>query len=212
MDSAAPSPASADTESLVDAPYDFDIRSDWTLIAEPEELTPIILDPELLPLWCPSAFLKGELLDPGDSTGLGMKMLVRSKGILPHTFFFIGAIVYVEPHHAMQIAARGDFDGLCDMCVTPNGDGTCDAHFRWRINIRQPYIRPLIRALRPVFLWNHRAMMRRVHRQFQQEIDRRRRGSNRFTLETATFPHNIPFFRRSWKRIGASVLSERTVE
>ena len=171
---------------------DFDIITRWRLRADPEELTNIVLEPQSIHVWCPSVFLDSEVLDRGRDDGLGMTIRLHSKGWLPHAFFCIARIVDLVPHRFMAIEVRGEFEGIGMLWVTPVGNGNCEAVLHWRTNIRHPYVRRLTRLLNPIFVLNHKWAMRRAHRLMQEEIDRRRAGSERVTTARATFPHNMP--------------------
>jgi len=179
---------------------DFDIATDWRLETTPEELTAIVLDPQLIHLWCPSVFMEAELLERGRPDGLGMSIRLYTKGLLPHSFVFTAEIVDLVPHRSMTIAVRGDFEGAGFLKVEPAESGFCVAGLHWRTDIRHPYIKYVKRILRPVFKWNHKWAMRRARSLMQEEIFRRRRASNQFTRAQATFPHNIKSLRTLLRR------------
>ena len=183
--------------------YDFDITSEWDLRAEPEELSEVVLDPDLFHLWCSSTVLKAQVLDHGASDGMDMTIRLHVKGMLPHTFFCLAKVVDLVRHRSMTIAVSGDFEGVGTLEVRPTGSGTCGVTAGWRVRINQPYIRPFIGLLKPVFVYNHVWGVRQISRRMQEEIDRRRSGSGRFADAKATFPHNLAFFRRGWCRIGS---------
>lgn len=187
-----------------DDAYDFDITSEWDLRAEPEELSEVVLDPDLFHLWCSSTVLKAQVLDRGAPDGMGMTLRLHVKGMLPHTFFCLAKVVDLVRHRSMTIAVSGDFEGVGTLAVEPTGTGTCAVTAGWRVRINQPYIRPFIGLLRPVFVYNHVWGVRQISRRMQEEIDRRRNGSDEFASATATFPHNLAFFRRGWRRIGSA--------
>lgn len=178
---------------------DFDVVTTWRLEAEPEELTAIVLDPELIHLWCPSVFLDSELVERGGADGLGMTIRLYTKGFLPHSFFFVARIVDLVPHRSMTIAVSGDFEGRGEMLVVPGPDGICDARLRWRVRVMHPYVRRFVRLFRFVLVANHKWAMRYARRLMQEEVFRRRRHSNGFTRAQATFPHNLPMVR-AWQR------------
>jgi hypothetical protein len=186
-----------------DDAYDFDITSEWDLRAEPEELSEVVLDPDLFHLWCSSTILKAQVLDRGAPDGMGMTLRLHVKGMLPHTFFCLAKVVDLVRHRSMKIAVSGDFEGVGTLSVQPTGTGVCAVTAGWRVRINQPYIRPFIRVLRPVFVFNHVWGVRQISHRMQEEIDRRRNGSDQFAGVKATFPHNLAFFRRGWRRIGS---------
>ncbi len=179
--------------------YEFDITTLWRFDAWPEELTAIVLDPELIHRWCPSVFMHGELVERGGPDGVGITIRLHTKGFLPHSFFFVARIVEIVPHRFMRIAVSGDFDGVGEISVAPHDPGGCEARLRWRTSVPHPYVRRFVRLLHPVFVWNHKWAMRRAGRLLQAEVERRRSASGRFTREKATFPHSLAAFR-DWQR------------
>ena len=180
---------------------DFDMTTKWKLRAEPEELTAIVLDPVLIDVWCSNVFLNSDLIERGAPDGLGMKMRLHAKGWLPFTFYFLAEITELVRHQSMTITLSGDFDGVGESSVKPIGNGLCVTELRWKVNVNQPHIKPFVKLLKPIGRLNHDWAVRRVCMQLQKEVDRRRAGSTQFQNAKATFPHNLLFFRRKWRRV-----------
>jgi hypothetical protein len=178
---------------------DFDITTRWALDARPEELTTIVLDPELLHVWCPTVFMHGELVERGRADGLGMAIRLHTKGFLPHSFFFLARIVDVVPHRFMRIAVSGDFEGIGELSVTPDRGAGCNAELHWQTSVRHPWLRPLVRSLHPIFVWNHKWAMRHARKLMQAEVDRRREAGGCLVRARATFPHGFAAVRE-WQR------------
>jgi len=177
---------------------DFDITTDWHLDAEPEELTAVVLDPELLHIWCPTVFMHGELIERGRPDGLGIAIRLHTKGFLPHSFFLVARVVDVIPHRFMRIAVEGDFEGLGELSVEADA-GCCRARLRWQTSVAHPWLRPMVPFFHPLFVWNHKWAMRRTRRLLQAEVDRRRSATGAFAKAAATFPHNLTVFG-NWQR------------
>lgn len=175
------------------ADFIFDTETEMKLDVHPEELTKIILDPVLLHNWGSRVFMRSEVLNYGDRTGLGMSSRVHAKGWLPHSFLFIATIVDLEPHKWMTIHVTGDFEAIADLAVTPLGEETCQVNVRWRANINHPQLRYLVRILHPVFVLNHRWAVRSLGKMLQKEINRRRAGGNYIEEETPTFTNLFGF-------------------
>ncbi|WP_404405650.1 SRPBCC family protein [Pelagibacterium halotolerans] len=190
-------PAIARGTAGVDRP-DFTILTQWHLDATPDELSAIALTPELLHVWCPRVFLTSEMVERGAADGLGMVVRLHSKGLLPHSFFFVAEVVDVIPERYMRLQVTGDFDGFGDLYVEPDPDGGCRARLVWTVNIGHPYVRYFMRILHPVFVWNHKWAVRWARKLMQAEVHRRRVGTHQFTRKGATFPHNLPFVR-AWQ-------------
>jgi hypothetical protein len=122
---------------------------------------------------------------------------------LPHSFFFVATIVDLVPHRWMRIGVTGDFHGYGDMEVTSTGEHCCEARLRWITTIEHPYLRPIVRAMHPVFEWNHKWSMRATDRMMQAEIARRRATPIVAPPKAPTFPHNIPLVRDWQRRLAA---------
>lgn len=167
---------------------DFDMTTEWKFRVEPEELTEIVLDPERLDQWCSNVFLKGDVIERGRPDGLGMKMHLHAKGWLPFSFDFFAEITELVRHKSMIITLTGDFEGVGESSTEPIGDGFCNSEMRWKVDVNQPHIKPLIKFLKPIGRLNHDWAVRRVCMQLQKEIDRRRDGSKLLEKAEATFP------------------------
>ena len=176
----------------VEHTFDFDICTLWNIDSDPAELTAIVLDAQLLDLWCTSVFMYGEVVDPGRSDGLGMSIRLHTKGFLPHSFFFVARIVDLEPHRYMRIEASGDFEGVGELSLEPGSGGCCRVRLHWRTRIMHPWLKPLVAWFHPVFVWNHKWAMRRTRRLIQDEVYRRRKRPVRLDQPQPVFPHNLP--------------------
>lgn len=185
--------------------YDFEVTTLRWLDARPEELTAVVLDSERLYQWCPTVF---DLIDRGGPDGLGMALRLQAKGFLPHTFALEARVVGVVPHRFMRIAVSGDFEGVGDLTVVPDGAG-CRLELDWRLS-GYPWLRPLIRVFHGVFIRNHDWVMRRTFRLLEREVRRRREEDGQVTLPLARFPHNF-FHGRQRRRSVKSDHRQRRV-
>ncbi len=161
-----------------------------------------MLDPEHADRWCPSVFLHTEIIEQGQPDGLGMALRLHVKGFLPHSFFFVARIVDVVPHRYMRVAVNGDFEGLADIFIEPDGAGS-QFRLHWRIALRHPWLRRLVRVLHWAFVPNHKWAVRHTCRLLEAEVHRQREPDGQITQAKATFPHNLVGFR-NWQRRRAS--------
>lgn len=180
-----------------DLTYDFESKTQRWLDARPEELT-AVLDPEHVHQWCPSVFLHSEIIERGDPDGLGMALRLHTKGFLPHSFFFVARIVDVVPHRYMRVTVNGDFEGIADIFIEPDGTGS-QFRLHWRIALLHPWLRRLVRVFNWAFVPNHKWAVRHICRLVEAEVHRRREPDGQITRERATFPHNLVAFR-NWQR------------
>jgi len=201
MGSTPDSVESPKTGADPDRGYDFDVTTLRWLGVHPEELTAILLEPELLHQWCPSVFRYGEVIDPGRPDGLGIAMRVHTKAFLPPGFSFVARVVDIVPHRFMRVAVSGDFEGVGDFSLVPDGGG-CQFQLHWRISLMHP-LRPLVQVFHWVFVQNHKLAMRRTCRLAEAEVHRRREASGQITRAPVRFPHNLVVFRNRQHRHAA---------
>ncbi|MBO6717769.1 MAG: hypothetical protein JJ913_07430 [Rhizobiaceae bacterium] len=178
---------------------DFDIVTHWDMEAQPEELTDILLDPQIVSKWATTVFLACQVVNRGEADGMGMEIEVHTKGFLPHSFFFGGKVTALDPHRWMAFDVYGDFVGKGLMTVDPTAPGRLRATFDWKVDVAHPWVRRFVRALHPVFVWNHTWAVRRLSRMMQKEVYRRRARLNEIVEPAPTFPHNLVPFRR-WQQ------------
>lgn len=170
----------------------FDIETHWSLDGSPDEIIRILEDPMSLTRWWSPVFMRGELLSGGDVASVGLTARFFTKGLLPHTFQFTARIDRIDRDAAMRIRTWGDFDGRGDITLAAAGTRT-NVTIRWQVVVHQPYIRWLIRLMKPIFVANHRWAMRRGYEGLQAEIHQRRDygHASEKTIRRPTFPHNL---------------------
>jgi hypothetical protein len=162
------------TPRLPDLEYAIDTT--WTLRADPAELCAVFRDTASVTRWWRAAFLSAEVLEAGDALGVGRIVAFRSKGWLPYTVVNIARIEALDPARGFTMRTFGDIVGTCDCTIAPAGEGRVRATFRWRLRIEKPMVKLLTPWLRPLFVSNHRWLMRQGLVGLRHEIARRRRG------------------------------------
>jgi polyketide cyclase/dehydrase/lipid transport protein len=188
------------TGASPDRDYDFEVTTTGWLDAHPEELTAVVLEPEMLHQWCPRVFMSAELIDRGRPDGLGIAMHLHTKGFLPPSFSFVVRVIDVMPDRFMRVAVSGDFEGVGDLFVVPDAGG-CRFQVDWRISLMHP-LRRLVLLFHWVFAGNHKWAMRRTCRLLEAEVHRRREASGQMTRARARlFPHAPVAFRDPQRRM-----------
>jgi hypothetical protein len=180
---------------------EFCLESSWAIDASIRELLAVVRDPLSLASWWSAVFLRVELIEPGGSDLVGLAVRFHSKGFLPHTFQCTARISRADPRGALIIETWGDFEGTGTIETRRTASGL-SIGIVWRVRVRQPYIRPFLRLLRPVFAANHRWAMRRGREGLEAEIRRRRQGvavRPGTAWQTPTFPHNLSLMRRAFR-------------
>ena len=188
-----------------DPRYRFDLTNRFVIDATPQEMTRIVLDPDVFAKWAPRVIVKMQLLDRGGPDGTGIENRIHASGWLPYGIVFTVRIAQVVPDRSMHMTLRGDFHGDAYLSIRPLPDGRgCEETIRAVFEMRHRYLRPLVPTLRPLFVWNHRWAVRWLHRAMQREVYRRRHLADGFPDQRPTFPHNLPWFRNRWPKRAAA--------
>lgn len=171
----------------------FLIRTSWELDYSIDELRSILLEPLAITRWWAPVFLHAECIDEGEPDRRGYSMRCFTKGFLPHSFQFVARISDVR-EDGLVIDTHGDFDGIGTIQLA-RADRKTRVSVEWSVNVCQPYIRPFLKLLKPVFVWNHRWAMRQGHRGLERMLRARAEENRSFTPIEPTFPHNLTWFR-----------------
>jgi len=170
----------------------------WQLAATVEEVAHIVRDTASLVRWWPAAFLDVRVLRDGDEHEVGKTVRLRTKGWLPYLLRFHLLVEDSCFPNTCSLRVWGDFEGGC-LCTVETIDGGVELIFDWRVRVRKPLVRRLSWLLKPVFVANHRWVMRRGLESLALEL-RRRRDCR---LEEAPPGPTFPFDRITqamWRR------------
>ncbi len=151
----------------------FHLRSAWRLTADLAEVDAVLADVEGFPRWWPEVYLGVEVLEPGGPDGIGRRVRVLTRGILPYRLRWTGTLVEADRPHGFAIAATGDLVGRGVWRLSQEGSVTT-ARYDWRVSAEKPLLRRLSPLLAPLFAWNHRWAMARGEAGIRREIARRR--------------------------------------
>ena len=145
----------------------------WRVQASAEEVFAIISEPLEYPRWWPSVYLAVENLIDGEASGVGRRVRLLTRGVLPYTLQWESVATAVERPNLLAIRASGDFDGRGIWSVVEEGD-YCDITFDWKLEARKPLLAALSFALKPLFEANHRWAMARGEECLKLELLRSR--------------------------------------
>ncbi|PCC68698.1 Carbon monoxide dehydrogenase subunit G [Nannocystis exedens] len=134
----------------------FHLRSDWTFLAPPERLWPLIADSPQYPRWWPG-FERAEQVD--DDGGV---VRCRVRGDFGLTLEFVQHVVVREPPRRLEFRADGDLVGRGTWALAVHGGGT-RVVMLWEVDLGRAWLRTLSR-LPPVKRW----MARSHHRVMEQ--------------------------------------------
>ena len=179
------------------------IVSRWRVEARLQEVIEIFRDSESLADWWPAAFLKARTLAAGDENELGKRVWLHTKGWLPYTLELAFEITECSYPESFALVVCGDFEGGC-RCRVAESPGSVELEFDWRVEVRKPLVRYTSWLLRPLFIWNHKWVMRKGRESLQLELERRRCGGGGVAAPPPgpTFPFDPVSMRlRSWLEV-----------
>jgi hypothetical protein len=150
--------------------YRFETR--WRVESTPEEIYRIMEDTPGLPRWWPAVWLAVEILDPGDSDGVGSHIRLHTKGWLPYTLTWVARATEKKFPHRIGFEATGDFEGYG--AWTFKADGSIVVmDYHWNVRADKPLLRYLSFIFRPLFAANHNWSMARGLESLELELKRR---------------------------------------
>ena len=155
------------------ASHSYQFLSRWRIEGTCGEVADVLGDPLALPRWWPSVYLAVEQLEPPDARGVGRRVRLLTKGLLPYTLRWESVVVESRYPYGYTLVAEGDFVG--EGIWTFKQDGRfVDIRYDWRIDAEKPLLRRLSFLLKPIFQANHRWAMAQGERSLDLELRRRR--------------------------------------
>ena len=130
----------------------------WRVAAEPEVVWPVLITVEEWPTWW-RGVQAVECLKAGDPSGQGRCYRTTWRGRLPYTLTFETETLHLERPVLIESQAHGQLQGAGTWRLWPDGDAT-QIHYRWAVGTTRPWMNALAPMARPVFRWNHDAIMR----------------------------------------------------
>lgn len=138
------------------ADYAFTTR--WHLDAPIEAVWKSIRDSEKWPTWWRSV-RKVEKVRPGNADGVGEVRRYTWKGRLPYSLTFDMTVTRIEPLRMLAGTATGELAGNGVWRFDAAGPGTT-VRYDWNVRATKRWMRLLAPVARPIFAWNHDAVMR----------------------------------------------------
>jgi hypothetical protein len=155
------------------AANEYHLDTNWQVEGTAGEVYDVISDDERLVEWWPAAFLRCDLVEPGQPDGVGKTLRVVTKGWLPYTIDWHQRVIETREPYGLSIEAWGDFAGRGVWTFVQDGPRV-NIQFDWRIAAGKPLLRYLSPLLRPIFAFNHRWAMARGEEGLKLELRRRR--------------------------------------
>jgi hypothetical protein len=165
----------------------------WRVRASIQDVSSILGNAKDLERWWPSVYLKVEILEPGDGSGVGQVVELFTKGFLPYTLRWKFRVNKSDAPHGFTLQAFGDFVGRGIWTFMQAGE-FCEIEYDWRIDAQKPILKHLSFLMKPIFSANHHWAMARGLESLELELHRRRaRTPNEAALVPAppapTWPH-----------------------
>lgn len=136
---------------------DFHLITHWQLDAPLGRVWDLLIKVEDLPQWW-RAVKSVELIQPGDSNGIGAVRRMTWRTALPYELSFDMRTIRVEPMTLIEGEAFGELDGLGRWTLSER-DGVTHVRYDWIVKVTKPWMRLMSPILRPVFAWNHDKVM-----------------------------------------------------
>lgn len=130
----------------------------WRFAAPLGPVWQAILDAEAWPLWW-AGIETVVTLTPGDANGLGACRLWRCKSALPYRLSFTTRVTRIEPLQCIEGAVEGELEGR-GCCRLWREGGLTRVRQDWQVRTTPPWMNLLAPLARPLFRWNHDALMR----------------------------------------------------
>jgi hypothetical protein len=152
---------------------DFLLVSNWRLAAPRPDIWSVLKTPTEWPRWWRFVASVDEL-DHGDASGLGAKHRVSWTSRLPYRVNLETVVVETQAEQLIRLRAEGDVQGEGCWRLRDAEGGGCSAEYTWRVAVDKPWMRALAPLLRPVFAWNHNAVMDEGERGLKRYLETRK--------------------------------------
>ena len=136
---------------------DYAFITQWWFDAPIERVWDAIRNSEKWPEWWRSV-VSVEKLREGDANGVGDMRRYTWRGRLPYKLRFDMTTTRVEAPNRIDGTASGELEGTGVWRLAPDNDGT-SVRYDWNVRATKRWMRLLAPVARPIFSWNHDAVM-----------------------------------------------------
>lgn len=116
-----------------------------------------IFDSEGWPRWWKGAE-RVVTLERGAASGVGARQRYTWKGMLPYRLTFVSHVTRVEPLRLMEGRVEGELEGVGRWYFVQN-EGATTVGYDWQVRTNRAWMNLLSPWARPLFQWNHDALM-----------------------------------------------------
>jgi Polyketide cyclase / dehydrase and lipid transport len=148
---------------------DYHFVSTWRLQAPIEQVWEEIFHTERWPSWWKYVH-RVDQLDPGDADGLGKRQHLVFTTRLPYRLGFDIQVRHIQPPSTLEAVATGELDGVGRWTLTPDDSGTL-VRYDWDVRTTKWWMNLAAPVARPVFTWNHDALMREAAQGLANRLD-----------------------------------------
>lgn len=139
------------------APADFVLVSRWRIAAPPAAVWGLLADPQGWPAWWP--YVRSvRLLRAGSGSGLGSLRRIEWGSALGYGISLDVTTTRIVKQREIEGHAHGDLDGVGLWNIESDAQATL-VTYHWAVALRRPWMRLMLPLLRPLFVWNHHAVM-----------------------------------------------------
>jgi uncharacterized protein YndB with AHSA1/START domain len=135
----------------------FVLVSNWRISAPLARVWDALNDPTGWPQWWPFV-ASVEKIESGDADGVGARYRFHWTSRLPYSIRITTQVVEALKHQIIRASTSGDLLGEGTWRMREEG-GVTKVEYTWRVNLDRAWMRLFAPMLRPVFTWNHNAVM-----------------------------------------------------
>jgi uncharacterized protein YndB with AHSA1/START domain len=148
----------------------YSFRMMWKFEAPIDAIWELINQPESWPQWWKNC-RNVERLNEGDASGAGAARRFSMKTQLPYTLQFVVTTTRVSAPRLLDGQVTGELEGSVRWELNQEHTATTVRYY-WDVAPERAWMRLLSPMLRPVFVWNHRSMMRNAGLAFSRMLNR----------------------------------------
>jgi uncharacterized protein YndB with AHSA1/START domain len=136
----------------------YHLTTTWRFAMPLEDVWAAVSQSDTWPQWWKGAE-RVVTLDSGDASGLGAKYYYTWKSMLPYRLSFTSRVTRVVPLRLLEGCVEGDLEGT-GRCRFEREHGLTIVHYDWQVRTTSRWMNLLAPLAKPIFRWNHDALMR----------------------------------------------------
>ena len=137
--------------------HHYALTTSWQFDAPLEAVWAAVFDAEAWPQWWPG-IERVEILERGDADGVGARQRYTCRSVLPYRLSFVSRVTRVEPLRLLEGQVEGELEGSGCFRLERR-DGRVHVRYDWEVRITRRWMNLLAPVARPLFRWNHDALM-----------------------------------------------------